>query len=127
MYDATYLCSIIINLLGVYQQIFCKKRLPRLAICVKYTSVSVNKYYEDQDEGVCSHLKNKYYNKNTNEIVLPANLSEDIRWNSGSWSHLNIRLKVSRPDFSLDQGLGLRSRSDKVPCDRQRTRWAKIA
>ena len=45
-----------------------------------------------------------------------------MRWNSGSWSHFHMRRKVSRPDFSLDQGLGLRSRSDRVPCERHRTR-----
>ena len=50
-----------------------------------------------------------------------------IRWNSGSWSHFFMRRKVSRPDFSFDQGLGLRKRSERVPWDRHKTRWAKIA
>jgi len=45
----------------------------------------------------------------------PANLRADILWNSGSWSHFHMRRKVSRPDFSFDQGLGLRSKSDSVP------------
>jgi hypothetical protein len=33
----------------------------------------------------------------------------------GCWSQLNIRRKVSRPDFSSFQSLGLRRRSDSVP------------
>jgi len=45
----------------------------------------------------------------------PANLRADILWNSGSWSHFHMRRNVSRPDFSFDQGLGLRSKSDSVP------------
>lgn len=47
----------------------------------------------------------------------PASLRADMRWNSGSWSHFAIRLKVSRPLFSLDHGFGLRSRSESVPWD----------
>lgn len=61
------------------------------------------------------------------DCCITANLRELILWNSGSWSHLNIRLNVSRPDLSLDQGLGFLRRSDNVPCDRQRTLCAKIA
>ena len=60
-------------------------------------------------------------------IFLPAKRRADILWNSGSWSHLNIRLKVSRPDLSFDQGFGLRSRSERVPWDRHSTLCAKIA
>jgi len=48
-------------------------------------------------------------------VYSPANLRADILWNSGSWSHFHMRRKVSRPDFSFDQGLGLRSKSDSVP------------
>ena len=59
--------------------------------------------------------------------LLPARRRADIRWNSGSWSHFHILRKVSRPDLSLDQGLGLRSKSDSVPWDRHNTLWAKIA
>lgn len=58
---------------------------------------------------------------------LPASRSADIRWNSGSCSHFHIRLKVSRPDLSFDHGLGLRNKSERVPCDRHRTRCAKMA
>ena len=50
-----------------------------------------------------------------------------IRWYSGSWSHFFILRKVSRPLFNLLQGFGLRRRSERVPCERQSTRWAKIA
>ena len=50
-----------------------------------------------------------------------------MRWNSGSWSHFHMRRNVSRPDLSFDQGFGLRSRSDSVPCERHSTRCAKIA
>lgn len=59
--------------------------------------------------------------------VLPAIRSADMRENSGSCSHLNMRRNVSRPDFSFDHGFGLRNRSDNVPCDRHRTRCANIA
>ena len=50
-----------------------------------------------------------------------------IRWNSGSASHFFMRRKVSRPDLSLDQGFGFRNKSLKVPWERHKTRWAKIA
>lgn len=65
---------------------------------------------------------------NTNSFqYLPAIRSADMRWNSGSCSHLNMRRKVSRPDFSFDHGLGLRNKSERVPCDRHKTRCANIA
>ncbi len=41
--------------------------------------------------------------------------------------HFHILRKVSRPDLSLLQGLGFRSRSESVPCERHSTLWAKIA
>lgn len=50
-----------------------------------------------------------------------------MRWNSGSWSHFFILRNVSRPDLSFDHGFGLRKRSESVPCDRHKTRCAKIA
>lgn len=59
--------------------------------------------------------------------LLPARRSADMRWNSGSCSHFHILRKVSRPDLSLLQGLGLRSRSESVPCERHRMRCAKMA
>lgn len=60
-------------------------------------------------------------------VFLPAMRSADIRWNSGSCSHLNMRRNVSRPDFSFDHGFGFRNRSERVPCDRHKTRCANIA
>ena len=60
-------------------------------------------------------------------LLLPASLRADILWNSGSCSHFHILLKVSRPDFSLLQGLGFLSRSDRVPWERHSTLWAKMA
>ena len=59
--------------------------------------------------------------------LLPASRRDDIRWNSGSWSHFHIRLNVSLPDLSLDQGFGLRSRSESVPWLRHSTLCAKMA
>lgn len=44
-----------------------------------------------------------------------ASLKADILWNSGSCSHFHILLNVSLPDFSLLQGLGFLSRSERVP------------
>lgn len=49
------------------------------------------------------------------ERSLPASLKADILWNSGSCSHFHILRKVSLPDFSLLQGLGFRSKSERVP------------
>ena len=57
----------------------------------------------------------------------PANRNADILWYSGSWSHFAIRLNVSRPDFNFDHGFGFRSKSESVPCERHKTRCAKIA
>lgn len=57
----------------------------------------------------------------------PAKRRADILWNSGSSNHLDILRKVSRPDLSLLHGLGFLNKSERVPCDRQRTLWAKMA
>ncbi len=57
----------------------------------------------------------------------PASLRADMRWNSGSCSHFHIRLNVSRPDLSLLQGLGFRRRSERVPWERHKILWAKMA
>lgn len=59
--------------------------------------------------------------------MLPASLSADILWNSGSCSHFHIRRNVSRPDFNLLHGLGFLKRSLSVPWLRQSTLWAKTA
>lgn len=48
-------------------------------------------------------------------LDLPARRKADMRWNSGSCSHFHILRKVSLPDLSLLQGLGFRSRSERVP------------
>lgn len=60
-------------------------------------------------------------------LLQAAKRSADMRWNSGSCSHFHILRKVSRPDLSLLQGLGFRSRSERVPWERQSTLCAKMA
>lgn len=60
-------------------------------------------------------------------VPVPASLSADILWNSGSCNHFHILLNVSRPDFSFDHGFGFLKRSLSVPCDLQRTLCANIA
>lgn len=60
-------------------------------------------------------------------LLHAASLRADILWNSGSCSHFHILRNVSRPDFSLLHGFGFRKRSERVPCDRHSTLWAKMA